>query len=376
VERPLRLLVFASKAKGLAPGQRFRLEQWAPRLAADHGITLDFEPFESPRLTELLYLQGRRPEKAAWVVYDLARRLRHVVGARRYDAVVVFREIALVGPAVFERMLAAAGVPLFLDFDDAIWDHAVQTSAANGIFSKLHFYGKTATLCRLSCGIFAGNEYLANYARKRNDNVFIVPTSIELDAYPVQPDLPDPGPEQPFVVAWSGSLHTLQHFAHAHEALERIAARRKTMVKVICNRPPSQPIAGAENVFVPWAAAGEAEALGAAHVGIMPLPDDPFTRGKCGLKALQFMATGRPVVVSPVGMNRDLVTSGENGFLASTTDEWVDLLEHLAASGDLRRRLGTAGRKTVEERYSAGVVARGVAEAVRASLVRFARQAR
>jgi glycosyltransferase involved in cell wall biosynthesis len=362
--RRLRLLVLASKPKGIAPGQRFRLEQWAPRTAASHGIELDFAPFESPRLVELLYLPGHRPEKAAWVLWDFVRRLKDVIRARRYDGVVVFREAALIGPAIYERALKALGVPMFFDFDDAIWHHG-QVSKANGVFSKLHFYGKTSTICRLAAGVLAGNEYLASYARQRSSNVFVVPTSIELDRYPVQPEASDPSR---FVVAWSGSLATLPHFEHARPILERLAKRRPLTVKVICNKPPERPIEGAENVFVPWSEAGEAEAVGAAHVGIMPLPDDEFTRGKCGLKALQFMATGRPVVVSPVGMNRDLVTSGQNGFLASTTDEWLDALEQLASSRELRHRIGAAGRKTVEEGYSAEVVSALFARAVRQTL--------
>ena len=362
--RSIRLLVLTPKPKGLSPGQRFRLEQWAPRVAADHGIEMDFVPFESPRLTELLYQPGNRAEKARWVVFDFARRARQVLRARRYDGVVVYREAALIGPAIYERALHFAGVPMFFDFDDAIWRPG-QLSSANGVFSNLHFWGKTSTTCRLSRGVIVGNEYLATYARERNPNVFVVPTSIELDRYPVQPELPT---ETPFVVAWSGSTHTLQHFEHAREPLERLAKELPLVVKVICNKPPARPIAGAENVFVPWSEQGEAEAVGAAHVGIMPLPDDDYTRGKCGLNALQFMATGRPVVISPVGMNTDLVMSGENGFLASTVDEWVDALRRLASSRELRERLGRAGRETIESRYSANVVAGLFARAIRQSL--------
>ncbi|MBX3228128.1 MAG: glycosyltransferase [Labilithrix sp.] len=364
--RRLRLLVLASKARGIAPNQRFRLEQWAPRLAHHEGIDLDFAPFESPRLTELLYQNGRRAEKAAWVVYDFVRRLAPVVRARSYDAAVVVREAALLGPAVYERLLGLEGVPMFYDIDDAIWLSAHQSAAskANGVFSRLHFYGKTATICRLASGVLAGNEYLAAYARRRNGNVFVVPTSIELERYPIIPESSDPR----FVVVWSGSLHTLAHFEHAREALERLAARRPIVVKVICNRPPDRPIAGAENVFVPWSEHGEAEAVGDGHVGIMPLPDDEFARGKCGLKALQFMATGRPVVASPVGMNSDLLGAGDNGILASTPDEWVAALERLATSPELRRAMGAAARRTIEERYSAEVVSKLFARAVRTTL--------
>lgn len=363
-ERPLRLLVLTPKPEGLSPGQRFRLEQWAPRVEQRRGITMDFVPFESPRLTELLYQPGHKREKGLWVARDFARRAETVLRARRYDAVVVYREAALIGPAIYERLLGWSKVPLFFDFDDAIWQPA-QISPVNGVFSRLHFWGKTSTTCRLASAVLVGNGYLAEYARKRNDNVFVVPTSIELEKYPPQPELEG---DAPFVVCWTGSTSTLAHFEHARAVLERLAARRKVVVKVICNKPPERPIAGAENVFVPWTESGEAAAVGASHVGIMPLPDDDYTRGKCGLKALQYMATGRPVVIAPVGMNTDLVQSGDNGFLARTDDEWLAALEQLASSRALRSRMGAAGRRTIEERYSAEVVAEMFADAVRATL--------
>jgi glycosyltransferase involved in cell wall biosynthesis len=362
-QRALRLLVLTPKPRGLSPGQRFRLEQWAPHVEARHGIRLDFLPFESPRLTKVLYERGHFPEKALLTLWDFARRAAAVVRAQRYDGVIVYREAALLGPAIYERLLAWTQTPLFFDFDDAIW--LPTQLSANGIFAKLHFWGKTATTARLSSAVLVGNEHLASWARAHNDNVFVIPTSIDLDRYPVQPELAD---EESFVVGWSGSLHTLPHFEHARPALTRLAKLRRLTVTVICNRPPERPIDGAKNVFIPWREAGEAENIGRVHVGIMPLPDDEFARGKCGLKALQFMATGRPVVISPVGMNRDLVQHGENGFLASSVNEWVTALERLAGSADLRRQIGAAGRRTIETGYGAEVVADRFAGALRKTL--------
>jgi glycosyltransferase involved in cell wall biosynthesis len=360
--RRTRLIVFTLKPKGLSPGQRFRLEQWAPYLRERDGIEMDFVPFESPKLTELLYQPGNRPEKALRVLYDFLRRASHVISARRYDGAVIYREASLIGPAIYERVLARAKVPFILDFDDAIWMSGSKISKANGIFSNLHFQAKTSTICRLASAVTVGNEFLASYAREHSRNVFILPTSIDLQTYPVQPELTA---DDPFVVTWSGSVHTLYNFEDARSALERFAQRRRVVVRVICNEPPSRPIAGADNEFIPWQEAGEAEAIGRTHVGIMPLQDKPFTRGKCGLKALQYMATGKPVVVSPVGMNADLIQPGQNGFVASTTDEWVDVLERLATSAELRQRLGRAGRATVEAKYSGAVVARQFADVVR-----------
>lgn len=358
----IRLLCLVPKPKGLSPGQRFRLEQWAPILEAEHGIRLEFAPFESPKLTELLYLAGHRPAKAALVLFDFARRATALPTLREYDGVIVYREAALLGPAIYERLFHLLGVPMFFDFDDAIWMPQI---GVNGIFSHLHFWGKTKTICRLSSAVTVGNEHLKAFARRHSSNVHLVPTSIALERYPVQPEFPE---SEPFTILWSGSTTTLVCFERARAALERFAATRRTVVKVICNRPPERPIANAENVFVPWREDGEAEEIGKCHVGIMPLADDEYTKGKCGLKALQYMATGRVAVVSPVGMNADLVVHGENGLLARTDDEWVAAFEQLARSADLRRTLGLAGRATVEAAYSAGPVAALYAEAIKSGL--------
>jgi len=363
--RPLRLLALVPSRVGTAPGQRFRLEQWAVPLKARHGITIDFVPFESPGLSGIIHKPGRIVEKAARVGYDFTRRAGAVLKARRYDGAIVYREAALVGGAIYERLLRWLDIPLFFDFDDAIWLEGDPGSSASGIFSRLHFWGKTSTNCRIASAVLAGNAYLADYARQRTDRVFILPTSIDLSRYPVQPELDH---DEPFVACWTGSTSTLVHFEQARRVLERLAATRPTLVKVICNRPPDRPIAGAENIFIPWAEQGEAEEVGKCHVGIMPLPDHDYTRGKCGLKALQYMATGRPVVVAPVGMNVDLVEHGKNGFLASTDDEWVDALTKLADSRELRHRIGAAGRRTVEDHFSAEVVAAKFAQAIRATI--------
>jgi glycosyltransferase involved in cell wall biosynthesis len=363
--RPLRLLALVPRPTGASPGQRYRIEQWAPVLAARHGINVDFAPFESPGLSGILYKPGHTAEKIGRVSFDFVRRLAAVVRARRYDGVLVYREASLVGPAFYERLVTALKVPLFFDFDDAIWLEGQPGASANGLFSRMHFWGKTSTNCRVASAVLVGNAYLAAYAAERNSQVFILPSTIDLAKYPVQPE---PASNDPFVICWTGSASTLAHFETARVALERFAAQRPTVIRIICSHPPERPIAGAQNVFVPWSEQGEAEAVGACHVGIMPLPDNQYTQGKCGMKALQYMATGRPAVIAPVGMNRDLVQHGENGFLAGTDDEWVDALTRLADSPDLRKRMGDAGRRTVEDHYSGEAVAAKFAEAIRASI--------
>jgi glycosyltransferase involved in cell wall biosynthesis len=360
----MKLLALVPKAPGINPSQRYRLEQWAPVLRAQHDITLDFHPFESPYLTEILYQPGKRASKAFAMLKDTWRRREVLCLASSYDAVIVHREIALLGPAIYEHLLVRAGVPLFFDFDDAIWLEV--TNGPNGAFSRLKFApSKTSAICRVASGVLVGNEYLARYARDRNPNVFVVPTTIDLSRYPLQPW---PEASERLVIGWTGSLTTLKHLEVARRPLERLARRRKITVRVICSQPPERPFAGAENEFIPWKAQSEAETVGGVHIGMMPLPDEPFTRGKCALKALQFMATGRPVVVSPVGVNTDIVKDGENGMVAASEDEWVAKLERLCDDAALRRALGAAGRRTVEEGFSASVSAAKLATAVKTVL--------
>jgi glycosyltransferase involved in cell wall biosynthesis len=202
--------------------------------------------------------------------------------------------------------------------------------------------------------VTTGNDYLAAYARRRNADVTIVPSSIELADYP---EIVEPAASGRFIVCWTGSTSTLVHFEHAREALERLAAHIPLTVKIICSRPPDQPVAGAEMVFVKWSAEREAAEVGDCHVGIMPLPDDEVSRGKGGMKALQYMATGRAVVASQVGVNAKIIRSGENGLLAGSADEWVEALSALARDPALRKRLGKAARRTVEDGFTATISA-------------------
>ena len=363
----IRILALVPSAVGISPGQRFRFEQWEPHLRSRHGISLDFLPFESKHLRRIRYLPGHEAEKAAVLLRDVISRAKVLHSARGYDGVAIHRAVSALGPAFYEHLLAAMRIPIVFDFDDAIWLPTQSAKAsANSRFDALQFPGKTASICRLASAVSTGNEYLAAYARRFNDNVFVVPTSIELAMYPMQPERPTDGAIE---IVWMGSFSTLSaHLETARSALERFARQRKVVVRVICDRPPNRPFEGTETIFEKWSADREAVAIGQGHIGIMPLPDDAFTRGKCGCKALQYMAAGRPVVLSPIGMNRDIARGGESAILASTEDEWVSALEALAASPELRTRLAKAGRRVVETGFSAEASAARFAEVIRCAL--------
>lgn len=337
------------------PGQRFRIEQWAPHLRAD-GIEVELAPFLDLATERAMRRPGRTLAKAWGVSRALGRRLGLLRAARRYDAVYVFREAALAGPPVVETLLARRGARLVLDYDDAIWVSYV--SPANPYLAKLKFPGKTATLCRIARHVMAGNAYLADYARRFNDRVSVVPTTIDTDRYqPVERP-----PNRVPVIGWTGSYSTAKYLQILATPLRRLRERMDFRMVVV---GAEFELDGVDVECRPWDSRREVEDLRDFDVGVMPLLDTEWERGKCGLKALQYMALGIPCVVSPVGVNSDIVRDGVEGFTASSAEDWENTLERLLRDPSLRRRLGQAARESVVTRYSAKVHAPRVAEILR-----------
>jgi glycosyltransferase involved in cell wall biosynthesis len=268
------------------------------------------------------------------------------------------------GPALAERVLARRGIPVLFDFDDAVWMRYV--SPANSYFSYLRFPGKTATLCRLAHHVIAGNRYLAEYATRYNPAVTVVPSTIDTVKYAFRG--PRPIGSRP-VIGWTGSYSTGPYLRLVKGALERLRKHRDFRFVVI--GPVDFQANGVEVEQRPWDSGSEVQDLLDLDVGLMPVLDAEWERGKCGLKALQYMALGIPPVVSPVGANSTIVEDGRNGLLASTEEEWVEKLDRLLSSAELRNRIGQEARRTVEREYSAEVQGPRVATIMRETAERF-----
>jgi len=341
----MKVLAMVPSLYDTSPGQRFRLEQWEPLLSRS-GVEITYAPFETEELKNVLYSSGNVLQKMRGVLRNMKLRGGHVRSATNFDLVYLFREAALLGPAWFERKLAKRRVPIIFDFDDAVF--VAYKSPSNGYLSYLKFPGKTSTSIRLSSHVMAGNEFLANYARQFNENVTIIPTTIDTEKYVVA-DRPVNG--RPVTIGWSGSHSTVQHLDTVREHLRELSADEDFTLRVIGT--PQYELDGVSVEAMNWNAATEIEDLQAIDIGIMPLPDDKWSKGKCGLKALQYMALGIPTICSPVGVNSTIIQDGENGFIASDKSEWIEKLKRLMHSPELRKQIGAAGRKTVEEKYSA-----------------------
>lgn len=276
--------------------------------------------------------------------------------ADEYDIIFVQREAFMTGSTRFEKKFAKSRAKLVFDFDDAIWK--LDTSNANKKFEWLKNAGKTAEIIAMSNLVIAGNEYLADYARHHNNNVSIIPTTVDTEYYrrsvkvtgTVASTATDTA--KPVCIGWSGSLTTIKHFEYAIPFLRQLKKKYgdRITIKVIGDSTYVNEELGIRGL--PWKKEDEIKELSTFDIGIMPLPDDEWTKGKCGLKGLLYMSLEIPAVMSPVGVNTEIIRDGENGMLASTTEEWVKKLEQLIDSPELRRKIGEKARETVVKDYS------------------------
>jgi len=344
------------------PGQRFRIEQWEPYLK-DTGIEIDYFSFTNENLRKILYKEGHFFSKTLGMSKALLRRVGHVLGASNYDAVYLFRTASFIGPALLERLLKLRGIPTIFDFDDAIY--LTNTSDNNKRFGWLKFSGKTADICRLSSSVTVGNSHLAEYAKQFNESVFVVPTSIDTDWYrPVE----DEGTKnEKVIVGWTGSSTSQYHLEAFEPTLIELLEKRKNVdIRVISNREPSFkeiPYSWRE-----WSPETEVKEIANIDIGIMPTPNDEWSRGKCALKALQYMSLGIPAICTDMGANRDVIEQGENGFLAKNQEEWLSYFDLLIDDSVLRKQLGDEARRTVVNRYSMNKCAELFAEVVRTTI--------
>jgi glycosyltransferase involved in cell wall biosynthesis len=302
---------------------RFRVAQYLPHLRRA-GLQVDVADLHRP----------------------LAQRLRVLGNARHYDVVCVHR--ALLSP--IERAWLRRAAPRYVfDFDDAIM---FRDSAARRFASRRRLR-RFARMAGGAGAVVAGNGYLADWARRYQDRVVVVPTAVDLPEYEVPPRAgaaPAPVP----TIGWIGTRINLMYLRTVLPALERLAQRRPQLrLAVVSDGTLEGAALPVSNKA--WSRGEEARDLSSFDVGIMPLPDDPWTRGKCAVKILQYYAAGVPVVCSPVGANLEVVEDGASGYFARTADEWIARLDTLLGDASLRQRFAARGRAVVAERYSVAV---------------------
>lgn len=332
-----------------APSQRFRFEQYFEALHRS-GHQFHIQSFLTSQGRRNLLPGGNAFRKVATLLRGFGRRLIAIFHAPAYDAVFIHREAAPVGPPFVEWIIARIlRRRIIFDFDDAIW--LTDNVAESKWQSSLRWRSKVGQICRMSYRVSCGNEYLAGYARQFNNAVTVMPTTIDT-MHVHNPSLFEQKQDaREVVIGWTGTFSTLKYLEPVAGILNDIAGKYpQVRIVVIADRHPSFHID--RMTFVPWSRADEILQLTKIDIGIMPLTDDEWTRGKCGFKALQFMALNIPTVASPVGVNSGIIQHGVDGYLAATPEEWVRFLTRLVTDPEERLRLGNAARVNIEQRYS------------------------
>lgn len=330
----------------LGASSRLRMMQYIPHLRSA-GIEVDaFALLDDDYVTRMY--AGR--VSAAAVVAAYARRLRRVLGSGGYDLLWVEKEIWPWLPASLELAALPTSTKLVVDYDDALfhrYDEHRFTLVRSLLGSKIDRVMRRADL------VTGGNDYLAARARAAGGKrVEWLPTVVDMDRYP-KPNARSPREE--VVIGWIGSPSTAGYLRQLTPSLEALAGKDRIRFVAIGARPDQ--VEGTPFEAWTWREQDEVELLSALDIGLMPLPDAPWERGKCGYKLVQYMACGLPVVASPVGVNNQIVDVGRNGFLASSPAEWTEALDRLVADPQLRMEMGAAGRAQVEEVYSLQVQA-------------------
>jgi glycosyltransferase involved in cell wall biosynthesis len=299
---------------------RFRVKEFIP-FFEKHGVSVD-----------LLRVPDRPID-----------RLKTFRSLSNFDVVIIQRKLLTALDLFFVRRHAKR---IIFDFDDAIMYRSSRHKDQDSPQRMRRF----ARMVGFVDAVTAGNSYLAEHAARfiDPDRVFIMPTVVDIDEYGVKDYT---GTSDEFIIGWIGSASTLHYLEEIAPAIARAALRVKNLkLKIICDR--FFDYKGLDVIKKTWRPEDVSDDLMSLDVGVMPISDDPWTRGKCGFKVVQYLAAGVPAIVSPVGINRDLIIPEKTGLWAGNDDEWEKMIVRMAEDRDMRAKMGLSGRKHVEEHFS------------------------
>jgi glycosyltransferase involved in cell wall biosynthesis len=342
----MRILVL-TRYERLGSSSRVRFYQYVPYLQA-HGVELVHSPFFTDEYVKRLYT-GQAVSKTE-VLGAYLKRFFVLVGSARYDLLWIEKELFPWLPAWFEGLLSLFKIPYVVDYDDAVYHRydLHPSSLVRGLLGR-----KIDRVMRHAALVVVGNEYLAERARQAGSRkVQILPSVVDVKSYKTV----EKAAGLPFRIGWIGSPVTAPYLNGVVEALTELSREMDIHISLVGSGEIS-PFEDIPTSLHPWSEELERSIGEMFDIGIMPLVDGPFERGKCGYKLIQYMAAGLPVIASPVGVNNQIVHPGENGYLATSTAEWLSAFQKLGNNTGLRFKLGQTGRRQAEQLYNLSVTA-------------------
>ncbi|MEI6708282.1 MAG: glycosyltransferase family 4 protein [Methylococcales bacterium] len=329
--------------------------QYIPHLEA-MGLEITVEPLFNDAYLSSLYQSKNwllnRVSNVTSIISSYSKRLYIILNSKRFDVIWLEKELFPFLPSIFESLLSKIGIPYIVDYDDAIF-HNYDSHDLKII--RFFLKDKLKSLLANAYAVTAGNAYLADYANRNGaKNIVIIPTVLDIDRYSVTPEPSD----EVFRIGWIGSPSSVPCLDIIVESLQRVVQTRKIIFVTIGAEQLN--FSGVTTEQHRWSLDTEAKLLESIHVGVMPLSDPLWDRGKCGYKLIQYMACARTVIASPIGVNSEIVTH-DVGLLASNEDSWVEAIIKLANQPELRQQLGKAARIRVEKEFTLQVTAPRIA---------------
>jgi glycosyltransferase involved in cell wall biosynthesis len=335
----------------LDASSRYRVYQYIPELNAI-GFSCKVNSLFSEYFFKIKNKSGvlNNLTKIIILLFSLIKRLSSLLIIYKYDIIYIHREIFPFFTPLVEHIARKLSKTMIFDFDDAIFLKPKRWSNWRDFLRKPSKVGK---ICNISDYVIVGNEYLAEYARKYNRTVIILPTVYK--SINESTNFVDKG-EKKLVIGWIGSWTTLINLEIIKNSIAKLAKEFDFNFHIIgSSNIYNYKIDEFERiVYIPWKLESEEEEISKFDIGIMPLFDDEWEKGKCGFKLIQYMSLGIPVLASPVGINKDLVKNGINGYLASSDEEWYNYLKILFTDKILRKQLGNEAKQFIEVNYSYG----------------------
>jgi glycosyltransferase involved in cell wall biosynthesis len=319
---------------------RYRFYQYIPYLNAK-GWDVTVKPLLSNNYIKYLY--DKRPLPISEIIQGYFKRIIQILNKKNFDLIWLQQELFPWIPSVFENILVRGNIKIVADYDDAFFHRYDQSK---NLYIKSLLKNKIDSVMKYADIVLAGNNYLLERAKLSNENVKLFPTVVDVNKFknskPIKDDF--------FTIGWIGSPGTSKYLKLIEDALKEVSLDNDIRINLIGANKIK--INGVAINHIKWDEYTEVEEISKFDVGIMPLPNNSWERGKCGFKLIQYLSCNLPVIGSPVGVNRDIIINGVNGFQANTTDEWIKYIRLLKNDKELISKMGKNGRNLVEENYS------------------------